>query len=157
MLLVRTILLLFRVSALIIYFNSPLWVIQNNLLKLKCLILPKREQHRKQFLRYIPGQQETVTSHLIDKNKWMRCRNKNCKSKTKFPKCSQCNIPMLHNDSVFLILVNNEFISTENGVKKVAPSPFQVVSENEYCWRLSPNDITTDNPTGHPRNLINSC
>ncbi|PSN29611.1 hypothetical protein C0J52_26458 [Blattella germanica] len=39
----------------------------------------------------------TGNSHLplgaiIDKNKWMRCRNKNCKSRTKFPKCSQCNI-----------------------------------------------------------------
>ncbi|PSN38968.1 hypothetical protein C0J52_11343 [Blattella germanica] len=38
----------------------------------------------------------TGNSHLplgaiIDKNKWMRCRNKNCKSKTKFPKCSQRN------------------------------------------------------------------
>ncbi|PSN52428.1 hypothetical protein C0J52_16237 [Blattella germanica] len=28
------------------------------MLKLGCLILPKREQHQKQFLRWIPGKQE---------------------------------------------------------------------------------------------------
>ncbi|PSN37041.1 hypothetical protein C0J52_21912 [Blattella germanica] len=45
----------------------------------------------------------TANSHLplgaiIDKNKWMRCRNKNCKSKTELPKCSQCNIFLCFTD-----------------------------------------------------------